>query len=42
MRMRGNGQFFPHVFGPINLDAVVGVREFVPNADGMFSPPDLG
>lgn len=37
----GNGQFFPHVFGPINPDAVVGVREFAPDADGAFGQPDL-
>ncbi len=37
----GNGQIFPHVYGPINLDAVVGMREFAPDADGTFSPPDL-
>ncbi len=37
----GNGQFFPHVYGPINLDAVVDVREFAPEVDGTFGSPDL-
>ena len=37
----GNGQFFPHAYGPINLDAVVDVREFASEADGTFSSPDL-
>ena len=37
----GNGHFFPHVYGPISLAAVVGVREFAPEADGMFGSPDL-
>ena len=38
----GNDQFFPHVYGPINLDAVVDVREFAPEFDGTFRQPDLG
>jgi uncharacterized protein (DUF952 family) len=27
---------FPHVYGPINVDAVVGVSAFEPGADGVF------
>lgn len=37
----GNGQFFPHVYGPINLEAVMDVREFAPEVDGTFGSPDL-
>ena len=37
----GNGQLFPHAYGPINLDAIVGVNAFIPNADGIFGSPDL-
>jgi uncharacterized protein (DUF952 family) len=28
---------FPHVYGPLNLDAVVGVRRLVRDADGRFT-----
>jgi RimJ/RimL family protein N-acetyltransferase/uncharacterized protein (DUF952 family) len=27
---------FPHIYGPINLDAVVEVRNFLPDPDGIF------
>lgn len=32
----GIEQFFPHIYGPINLDAVVEVLEFRPSSDGQF------
>ena len=28
---------FPHVYGPVNMDAVVAVLEFQPDATGMFN-----
>lgn len=28
---------FPHVYGPLNIDAVVGVRPFAAGPDGMFT-----
>jgi uncharacterized protein (DUF952 family) len=31
-----DGQDFPHIYGPINLDAVVGVEAFDPNGQGVF------
>jgi uncharacterized protein (DUF952 family) len=31
---------FPHVYGPINIDAVVEVTAFEPDTDGRFSVPE--
>jgi uncharacterized protein (DUF952 family) len=35
------GVFFPHVYGPINLDAVVAVTPMDPAADGSYEVPEL-
>ena len=34
-------QRFPHVYGPINLEAVVRVLDFEPDANGEFTAPGL-
>ena len=34
-------QRFPHVYGPINLEAVVRVLDFEPDANGEFTAPSL-
>lgn len=33
------GKAFPHIYGPINLDAVVGVETFTAGEDGIFVYP---
>lgn len=35
-----SGQEFPHIYGPLNLDAVTGFINFPPNPDGTFSLPN--
>jgi len=35
----GAGDVFPHVYGPLNLDAVERVVAYAPRPDGRFAPP---
>jgi len=32
----GSGRFYPHIYGPLNLDAVIKVIDYLPNEDGFF------
>ncbi|MBI5666897.1 MAG: DUF952 domain-containing protein [Chloroflexi bacterium] len=36
----GTGEQFPHIYGAINLDAVVQVLPFLPDATGVFTLPE--
>ncbi len=36
VKTHGPEQFFPHIYGPINLDAVVDILDFIPGPDGVF------
>lgn len=37
--LTGGFEIFPHIYGPLNLDAVTAVLPFEPNPDGTFSLP---
>ena len=38
-QLAGAPEPFPHIYGPLNPDAVVGTRRFEPGPDGRFSFP---
>ncbi len=33
-----DGKLFPHVYGPVPVEAVVAVQDLTPDADGSFPP----
>ena len=38
----GQSEPYPHIYGPLNIDAVVETRPFEPGPDSQFSFPDEG
>lgn len=37
----GNNKLYPHIYGQLNLDAVIKIVDFPTNEDGTFSLPKL-
>jgi uncharacterized protein (DUF952 family) len=37
--LAGGETLFPHIYGPLNLDAVISVEAFEPGSDGTFTYP---
>ncbi len=38
--LEGGHELFPHIYGPLNIDAVTEVFDFQPQADGSFVLPE--
>jgi uncharacterized protein (DUF952 family) len=38
-QVAGSAEPFPHIYGPLNVDAVVEARRFEPGPDGRFAFP---
>ena len=36
-----NGEAYPHIYGPLNIDAVTAVKPFPLQPDGSFLQPEL-
>lgn len=34
-----NGEQYPHIYGPLNIDAVNEIVDFIPDGDGFFNLP---
>ena len=40
VRYEGETERYPHIYGPLNLDAVTRIIDFPPDPDGRFTLPD--
>ena len=38
--LEGGDSLFPHIYGPLNIDAVINVFDFTPRSDGCFPLPN--
>ena len=38
--LHGGEDLFPHIYGALNIDAVIDVFDFLPASDGSFELPD--
>jgi uncharacterized protein (DUF952 family) len=38
---RTPGKLFPHIYGPLNLDAITGVGRLIPRGDGFLWPAEF-
>ncbi len=38
--LEGGDKLFPHIYGPLNIDAVIEVLDFKPQANGNFVLPE--
>ena len=35
-----NGELYPHIYGPLNLDAIIATFDMQPEADGSYQVPE--
>jgi uncharacterized protein (DUF952 family) len=40
--LEGGKELFPHIYGPLNLEAVIKVIEYTPDEIGQFQFPKIG
>jgi uncharacterized protein (DUF952 family) len=38
--LEGGQELFPHIYGPLNVDAVMRVKDLPLSSNGLFQPPE--